>query len=87
MEAKDERSPAEARAAAADELQAVMRLIDDRMARLLQTPPDRSERLISNAMLNLAVNRLIAVEGPDRVTILCRLAHLVASRTAPRRFR
>jgi hypothetical protein len=84
MEAKDERSPAGARAAAVDELQAVMCLIDDRLARLVQTLPHRYRRLTSNAMLNLAVNRLIAVEGPQRAsTILYRLADLVASRRQP----
>lgn len=61
-----------------------MRLIDDRLQRFVQTLPGRYQRLTSNALLNLAFNRLVAVEGADRAaTILYRLADLMASRRQP----
>lgn len=66
------------------ELQAVMALLEDRLEDDIEEVPPRRRPLVANALLNLAVARLLAEEGPARAaTILARLASLIAAGRQP----
>jgi hypothetical protein len=66
------------------ELRAVMRLMDDRLDEVVAALPTRRRPLVPNALLNLAVERILAEEGQEvTATILQRLADLVASGQRP----
>ncbi len=66
------------------ELQRVMRLIDDRLDEAVVVVPPRQRELVPNALLNLAVARLIQDTGTaGAATILHRLAALVAHHGVP----
>ena len=66
------------------DLQQVMRLIHDRLERVLAAVPVRQKPRIANALLNLAVERMLAEHGAaSTATILHRLAELIAGGTRP----
>ena len=57
------------------DLQSVMRLIDDRLDDIVAAIPERKRPLVANALLNLAIERLLTAEGPAAAaSILRRLA-------------
>jgi hypothetical protein len=61
-----------------------MRLIDGRLDEVVASLPARRRPLAANALLNLAVERILADEGQGATaTILQRLADLVASGQRP----
>jgi hypothetical protein len=66
------------------ELRAVMRLMDGRLDEVVAALPARRRPLVPNALLNLAVERILAEEGQEATAaILQRLAELVASGQRP----
>lgn len=66
------------------DLQAVMRLIHDRLEQVLAAVPVRQKPRIANALLNLAVERMLAEQGAaSTATILHRLSELIAGGTPP----
>jgi hypothetical protein len=66
------------------ELRAVMRLVDDRLDDVVASIPTRRRPLVPNALLNLAIERILAEEGREATaTMLLRLADLVASGKRP----
>jgi hypothetical protein len=66
------------------ELRAVMRLIDGRLDEVVASLPTRRRPLVPNALLNLAVDRILAEEGQEATaSILMRLADHVASGQRP----
>jgi hypothetical protein len=66
------------------ELQTVMRLIDVLLEEVSTTAPPGQRALIPNALLNLAVEHMLAEQTPgSAATILYRLAELIASGTQP----
>ena len=66
------------------DLQAVMRAIDDRLPDIVAAMPRHRRGLVANAMLNLAVERILAVEGAAATAdILQRLAELIRSGDRP----
>ena len=66
------------------ELQAVMAMLEDRLEEDLEDVPPRRRPFVANALLNLAVNRLLADEGPAwTATLLIRLADLIGSGRLP----
>ena len=66
------------------ELQAVMRMIEDRLEEALAEIPPRHRPLVPNALLNLAVMRILAADSPARTaTILQRLADWVSAGERP----
>ena len=66
------------------DLQSVMRLIDDRLLDITVEIPERKRPLLANALLNLAVERILGDEGPDvTAAILQRLTDLIRSGAKP----
>ena len=65
-------------------LQEVMRLIQDRLDDFIARMPARQRPLVPNALLNLAVERVLAVEGaPASARNLQRLADLMHNGDQP----
>lgn len=61
-----------------------MRLIEDRLGDIAATIPARKRPLISNALLNLAIDGILASEGAAATSvILQRLAELVRAEEKP----
>lgn len=66
------------------DLQAVMRAIDDRLPDIAMAMPRHRRHLVANALLNLAIERILAVEGAAATAgILRRLAELIGSGERP----
>jgi hypothetical protein len=66
------------------DLQSVMRLIEDRLADIAAAIPERNRPLVSNALLNLAIERILAAEGPALTgEMLHRLADLIRAGEKP----
>jgi hypothetical protein len=66
------------------DLQAVMQSISDGMTETLSSVPMRQQPLVPNALLNLAVERVLDAEGPAATAlILHRLGDLVVSGLRP----
>jgi hypothetical protein len=66
------------------DLQAVMQWINDGMTETLSAVPEPQRPLIPNALLNLAVERVLDSEGPAMTArILHRLGDLVVSGLRP----
>jgi hypothetical protein len=79
-------SAAEARALPREfgDLPVVMAHIEALMDRFAAMLPARQRRLVPNALLNVAVARLLMAERPTRAaTILLRLAELIAAGRTP----
>jgi hypothetical protein len=67
------------------DLQSVMRLIEDRLADIAAAIPERKRPLVSNALLNLAIERILATEGPATAgDILQRIADLIHAGEKPK---
>lgn len=65
-------------------LRAVMDTIEDRLDAVIETMPPNRRDLIPNALLNLAVEWMLAGEGTAvTVAILRRLAELISSGRRP----
>jgi hypothetical protein len=65
-------------------LQQVMQLIEDRLDDLIARMPARQRALVPNALLNLAVERVLAAEGaPASAWIVQRLADLIHNGDQP----
>jgi len=66
------------------DLQTVMRLIDVVLEEVSAAAPPGHQALIPNALLNLAIDRILAEETPGAAaTILYRLAELLADGKRP----
>jgi hypothetical protein len=66
------------------ELQIIMRMIDDRLDGIVDQIPARQRCLVPNALLNLAIERVLAVKGASMSAgILQRLADLILNGAQP----
>jgi len=66
------------------DLQSVMRFVDDSLAEALPDLPARKRRYVPNALLNLAVEWLLAAEDTAvAVSILHRLAERISAGERP----
>jgi hypothetical protein len=66
------------------ELQIIMRRIEDRLDDIVDQVPARQRCLVPNALLNVAIERILAAEGAAiSAGILLRLADLILSGAQP----
>jgi hypothetical protein len=65
-------------------LQAVMRVVEDRLPDILVELPQSHHPLLANALLNLSVNHILSKDGgAATASILQRLASLILARHRP----
>jgi hypothetical protein len=66
------------------DLQSVMRMLDDRVADIVAEIPHGKRPLVSNALLNLAIQCILMAEGPAATAaILQRLTDLIRAGETP----